>query len=152
MLDLDDFEDISDTQGHMVGDRVLLCVGQVLTNALEADDLVARVGAKGFAVVMTGISLDRARKRLVAARQSLAPSYRYEVEGKLVQVGFTYSGGMTQYVDGDSVASILRRTDGALREAQRRGKDRIVIRRPSFFRGLFHRSTDHRNQPVLVDR
>ena len=79
LLDLDGFGDINDRHGRMVGDRVLLCVGQLLTNAMEPDDLVARVGEKGFAVVMTGISLDPARKRLVAVRQSLAPSSRYEV-------------------------------------------------------------------------
>lgn len=143
-LQLDDFPRINDTHGRMVGDRVLLCLGQVLTSALGSDDFVARVGGEEFAVVMTGISLDRATKRLAAARQSLAPSYRYEAEGKPVHVGFTYCCGVTEYVSGDSAASILRRTDDAMRAAQRRGKDRIVARRHSLLRGLFHRSKDHR--------
>lgn len=129
LLDLDDFKRITDTHGHLVGERVLLCVAQLLRNALRPDDFVARFGGEAFAVVMAGISLDRAKRRFSETRQSLKPSYQYEVEGKPVQVGFTYSCGMTHYTDGD-------RADEALQEAKRLGPDQIVTRRPSFLRGL----------------
>ena len=145
LLDLDDFKRINDTHGHMVGDRVLVCVAQLLTDAVRPNDLVARFGGEEFAVVMAGISLDRAKKRLAAARQNLAPSYRYEVDDKPVRVGFTYSCGLTQYADGDRAETILRRADEALYEAKWRGKDRIVTRRHSFLRNLLGRSKGHRD-------
>ena len=139
LLDLDDFKGIIDTHGHGVGDRVLLCVAQLLRKASGPDDFVARVGGEAFAVVMAGISLDRAKKRLTATRQSLKPSYRYEVEGKPVQMAFTYSCGMTRYTNGNRADTILRRADAALQDAKRRGTDQSVIRRHSFLRGLLRK-------------
>ena len=145
LLDLDNFKGINDTHGHMVGDRALVCIAQLLTDALRPNDLVARFGGEEFVVVMEGISLDRAKKRLTAARQNLAPSYKYEVDDKLVRVSFTYSCGMTQYTDGDRADTLLRRADEALYEAKWRGKDQIVTRRHSFLRGLLGRSKGHRD-------
>ena len=145
LLDLDDFKQINDTHGQMVGDRVLVCIAQLLTDALRPNDLVARLGGEEFAVVMAGISLDRAKKRLAAARRDLAPSYRYEVDDTPVRVSFTFSCGMTQYTNGDRADTILRRADEALYDAKWRGKDRIVTRRHSFLRDLLGRSKGHRD-------
>jgi diguanylate cyclase len=144
VLGLDDFSQLNDMHGRMVGDRILLCVSQLLTNGLRPDDRVTRFTGEKFAVVMADISLDQAKARLAMARQRLAPSYDYEVEGKPVQVSFTYSCGITEYADGDSVDTLLRRAVDALGEAQRRGRDRTVTRRTSFLRGLLRRSMGQR--------
>ena len=144
LLDLDDFKRINDTHGLLVGDRVLLCVAQHLTETLAPDD-VARFGEDEFAILMADISLNQARKRLTEARNRLARSYRYEVEGKSVQIGFTYSGGMTGYSDGDNAATILRRADEALADAKRRSTNRIVTRRHSVLRRLLRSSKRHRD-------
>ena len=136
LLEIDDFTRINDRHGHMVGDRVLLCVAQLMRAALRPDDCLARFGGEAFALLMAGIPLDQARKRLMVARQSLKPSYQYEVDGKPVQMGFTYSCGITHYTDGDRADTILRGADEALQEAKRMGTDQVVSRRHSFLRGL----------------
>lgn len=141
LVDLDDFKHINDTHGLLVGDRALLCVAQHLTAALHPDD-VARFGEDEFAVLMADVSLNQARKRLAEARNRLAQSYRYEIEGKSVQIGFTYSGGMTEYSAGDDADTILRRADEALDDAKRRRTTPIVTRRRSMLRELLRRSKD----------
>jgi diguanylate cyclase len=140
VLGLDDFTQLNDTHGRMVGDRVLLCFAQLLTTSLREDDHVARFDGEKFAVVMADVTLDQAKKQLAAARQRLEPSYRYEVEGNPVQVGFTYSCGLARYAAGDSADTLLRRADDALGEAQRQGVDRVVTSGDSFLRGLLRRS------------
>ena len=54
-----------------------------MTEALHPDD-VARFGEDEFTILMADISLNQARKRLSEARDRLARSSRYEIEGKSV--------------------------------------------------------------------
>ncbi|MEP7347847.1 MAG: diguanylate cyclase, partial [Gemmatimonadaceae bacterium] len=49
-LDLDNFKDINDTQGHGAGDRFLHIVAQRIVGATRGCDTVARVGGDEFAV------------------------------------------------------------------------------------------------------
>ena len=129
----------------MVGDRVLVCIAQLLTDALRPDDLVARFGGEEFVVVMAGLSLDRAKE--ATHRGTPEPGAFLQGRGRRRDRtgGFTYSCGMTQYSAGDRAETILRRADEALYEAKSRGKDRIVTRRHSFLRGLLGRSKGHRD-------
>ena len=65
-----------------------------------------------------------------------------------MQIGFIYSGGMTEYSDGDDADTILRHEDEALDDVKRRRTTPIVTRRHSMLRGLLWRSKDQRGRPA----
>ena len=50
-LDLDGFKAVNDTMGHGIGDRLLLLVAKRLTNALEHDMTLARMGGDEFSIL-----------------------------------------------------------------------------------------------------
>jgi diguanylate cyclase (GGDEF)-like protein/PAS domain S-box-containing protein len=55
LIDLDNFKDINDTLGHIVGDRFLAMVGKRLRASVRSSDLVCRIGGDEFVVIQTGI-------------------------------------------------------------------------------------------------
>lgn len=52
-LDLDRFKEINDTLGHAAGDAVLTHAAEILSRAVEKDDLVARIGGDEFVILIT---------------------------------------------------------------------------------------------------
>lgn len=63
IVDLDHFKRINDTQGHLVGDQVLMAMGALL-NRLFPDGLVARFGGEEFVVLLHGGDVPARAERL----------------------------------------------------------------------------------------
>jgi diguanylate cyclase (GGDEF)-like protein len=54
-IDLDDFKQINDSHGHLVGDKVLATVAGRLTGAVREIDFMARFGGDEFVALVEGI-------------------------------------------------------------------------------------------------
>ena len=139
LLDLDDFKKINDTMGHQVGDRVLLGAAQILKNCVRSEDLVARYGGEEFAMLLDGISLDQAESKLSQLLAEIA-STRYELRsgdpGGFVR--FTTSCGLAEFTGSETVEQLVAAADGALYDAKKGGKNRVVVnRKKSILKGLF---------------
>ena len=66
MIDVDDFKSYNDKYGHLVGDRVLKGVAQVLKETVRTVDLPARYGGEEFSVLLLKTPLTGAK--IVAER------------------------------------------------------------------------------------
>lgn len=126
LIDLDNFKEVNDALGHQVGDEVLVSVATFLQSFSRSSDVVARVGGEEFAWLMPETdggeamtALERARG--IASEEALGP-----VEG------LTFSAGICDSAEaGASAEELFRLADTALYEAKRRGRNRIVLYRPS---------------------
>jgi diguanylate cyclase (GGDEF)-like protein len=119
IVDLDQFKSINDTFGHEVGDRVL----KATSTELKALNLSAgRLGGEEFAVLMKA-SLDDAKEAAEHLRKSIS---NIIVPADTEAIKITCSIGVTEWVSGDTVDSILRRADIALYEAKRSGRNCVI--------------------------
>lgn len=62
MIDIDDFKQVNDRHGHIVGDAMLRCVAKVLKTSLREIDSPARYGGDEFCVLLAETSTHGARE------------------------------------------------------------------------------------------
>ena len=52
LLDIDNFKEINDTRGHMIGDQILIDLVQLLKSEFRQNDVIGRLGGDEFMVFM----------------------------------------------------------------------------------------------------
>ena len=75
-VDVDDFKQYNDVNGHAAGDTVLLKMSRFLMRHVRAEEAVVRMGGDEFLVVLLGTSeedTERVVRRLQAAAKDTAP-------------------------------------------------------------------------------
>jgi diguanylate cyclase (GGDEF)-like protein len=119
-LDLDDFKEINDTQGHAAGDQVLRGVADVIRSRIRRTDMAFRLGGEEFLAFLYGTDHDRGCH--------VAEELRSAVASKTLLPGrpVTVSVGVAT-LDGDlSWEAWLRRCDEKLYTAKARGRNQVV--------------------------
>ena len=134
VLDLDDFKQVNDRHGHATGNEVLRRAGQVLRTAARDSDVAARFGGEELVLLVRG---DERSATAAAAR--FVQGLREQRFGEGLRV--TCSAGVAALAAGGDSASLFAAADGALYEAKRRGKDRVVVRARRARPGAAHRRT-----------
>ena len=54
IIDFDNFKMVNDSFGHLTGDAILKCFGEILMRTFGEADIIGRVGGDEFMVLMTG--------------------------------------------------------------------------------------------------
>ncbi len=126
LLDIDDFKRINDNYGHQVGDRVLCGLARTIRSMVRARDVLARYGGEEFALLLQGVSVERAVERCQQFIETIR-SADFRTDGSEPPLKVSVSCGLTDYVRGDSASDVIYRADQALYRAKKRGKNRIEI-------------------------
>lgn len=120
LLDIDDFKQINDLYGHLVGDEILVLLAKLLQENIRQGDLVVRWGGEEFVLLFPHTELDEANVLLEKIRQKIK-TLSHPIAGQI-----TVSIGVTVYQEGDTLTSVFQRADNALYRAKRAGKNCIV--------------------------
>jgi len=119
LLDIDHFKAVNDSYGHMLGDRVLIAIAEILTSSTRESDLVGRWGGEEFMVICTNTDLKGARVLAELIRKRI-DEQTFEEVGHL-----TASFGVSEFIHGATIESIINHADQALYRAKGAGRNRV---------------------------
>ena len=125
MADIDFFKKVNDTYGHAAGDEAIRVIARTLTQSLRGTDKVARFGGEEFVILIREIGHEGV--------QSVAQNLRRAVEAQEIACGdqrlsvtISIGGAVSAATDRD-VQDVIERSDTALYEAKRTGRNRVVL-------------------------
>ncbi|NLJ80032.1 MAG: EAL domain-containing protein [Firmicutes bacterium] len=125
MLDIDDFKNINDIQGHVFGDKVLRHVAELLKENLSSQAKVYRFGGDEFLILLEGIV---SRKESKVYIEEIFGYFKdsCRIDGRLTHLAVSI--GVVQYpLDGESVDELLMKVDIAMHNAKKAGKNRFIF-------------------------
>ncbi len=126
MIDLDNFKNVNDTYGHLVGDEVLRELAKILQREARSVDMVARYGGEEFVMVLPETPLDgavalaeRIRQRVEEAQLVTGDQYTWLRLG--VSIGVASVPDVPASLPNDLIAA----ADRALYRAKAEGRNRV---------------------------
>jgi diguanylate cyclase len=126
MMDIDRFKLVNDTHGHVMGDRILQAVAEVIrTTVTDPNHSVARYGGEEFAILMPQSTMDAAAALAELIRHRVGDMKVRDRRTQHVVLTVTISGGVAAMEPGDDAPSLVARADKLLYAAKSGGRDRI---------------------------
>jgi diguanylate cyclase (GGDEF)-like protein/PAS domain S-box-containing protein len=124
-LDLDRFKVVNDSLGHLVGDQLLVGVGQRLAGCLRQIDTVARLGGDEFVVLLEDITgVEDATRAARRIQEAVSLSFNLDGNELFTTVSIGIAVSSTGY---DQAEDILRDADIAMYRAKTLGKARYEL-------------------------
>jgi diguanylate cyclase (GGDEF)-like protein len=129
MMDVDNFKKLNDEHGHLIGDRVLKVIANVVKAQMRGVDTAARYGGEEIAMILPRTDMLNAynvgeRIRIAIAEQ------RVTTDSEPPKVlGVTASFGIASYPETKAAngEDLVRRADRALYRAKKTGKNRVEL-------------------------
>jgi len=123
-FDLDNFKQVVDTHGHLVGAKVLREVAQTVHKALDEEDRIVRYGGDEFVVILPRQNKEQALVKVARMQEELTSTLYLDKEGLNIQV--TASFGLATYPhDARDKRELLAEADHCLFRSKSRGKNLI---------------------------
>ena len=128
MLDIDHFKKVNDTHGHVMGDRVIQGVAEILRSTVtNPAHSVTRYGGEEFAILMPQCTSKECAQvaETICMRTKAMKIRNRKTQDVLLSV--TISGGMAEWREGDDPTTLIARADAALYRSKSDGRDRLTV-------------------------
>ncbi|MFC0676817.1 diguanylate cyclase [Lysobacter korlensis] len=120
LIDVDHFKQVNDRHGHLLGDRALRAVADVVSASVRETDVAVRYGGEEFLVALPRTDLAHATE--------IAHRIRERVEATALPFVLTVSIGVAPGdPELDRPEQVFDRADQALYRAKASGRNRVVV-------------------------
>ena len=123
IFDIDDFKQVNDTFGHIVGDEVIKLVAEKLQFNVRTSDLIVRYGGDEFLVLIEQVNLQDA---LIVANKILKEIGNYELYIAEINQNIQVSVSAGVAVGAASWMALLEKADKSLFQAKENGKNAVA--------------------------
>lgn len=114
MLDIDNFKNYNDKEGHPAGDNLLKEAAKVFKNSVRAIDIICRYGGEEFVIMLP--QADKKSAQVIAERIRMQAS---------IYLPTTLSIGIATFPqDAQGAEELIQKADNALYEAKKTGKNK----------------------------
>ncbi len=124
VMDMDNFKMVNDTLGHEGGDYALTYFAKTLESVLGKEAIVGRYGGDEFVAVLTGVSLEEAKKRLDELVNAMNVELEFGGNTRIISisVGAVFAPWMIAFEE------LFRQADEVLYETKEAGKNGYKIK------------------------
>lgn len=119
ILDLDNFKTINDNFGHLIGDKIILDMVNLIKSIIRQTDVFARWGGEEFTILLPHTKLDEAKDLAERLREAIE-GYTFKNVGDV-----TCSFGVVDLQSNDDAYSFFNRADTLLYQAKKDGKNMV---------------------------
>lgn len=124
-IDVDHFKQVNDTYGHLVGDECLKAVSARLQSRIRQMDTLARTGGEEFTAIIGGLSSEDDAQKISSM---LLRIFDAPMALSACEIHLSISIGVAIFPDdGADRETLVRRSDEALYEAKRAGRNRAMF-------------------------
>ena len=126
MLDIDDFKQINDEYGHLIGDQILREVSSQISRTIRKIDIAARYGGEEFVILLPETTAEGASIIAERLRTNIENIQVVTNENKIVTT--TVSMGISQFPKhADDSESLIDKADKALYHSKKSGKNLVSV-------------------------
>ena len=119
-LDLDNFKNINDTQGHDIGDMLLVSVAARVNGCIRGTDTLSRLGGDEFTIIIEDIDTNT----LVKTAHRICQAFNEPFQLPMHEVFITTSIGISVFpADGVDTQVLIKSADLAIYRAKEKGKN-----------------------------
>lgn len=125
IVDIDNFKSVNDNYGHLIGDKVIATIAQVLKNNIRGYDFAGRFGGEEFLLVFKTEQIDFIMSRLNHIREYISS---ITFDGNGIPFKVTVSIGANNYDPKyDNVEEKINEADQALYYVKNSGKNAVKL-------------------------
>lgn len=125
ILDIDDFKNVNDVYGHIVGDKILEQTASLLKDNARKSDIISRFGGEEFVILMPNTSLeegydfaDRLRKQIMQKN--------FAIDSNNIHITASFGVSLLSDIKNKNSKNYYSLADKALYIAKRQGKNMVV--------------------------
>lgn len=110
---------VNDYYGHLVGDKVLSLLGEIIRNSIREKDFASRYGVEEFLIIFDTDNIESVKLRIDRINK--------EFNSNSLNLNLSFSAGISVYDGYKKITDTIKEADAALYYVKKNGKNNSAI-------------------------